>query len=119
MSNTSNPLLDAHCEVCRIGAPAVTDAEIEQQLPLIPEWRLIREQGVRKLMRCYATSDYQRSLALVNAVAALAEAEGHHPVMLVEYSRVTVWWWTHKIDDLHLNDFIMAAKCDRSFAQLA
>jgi len=118
MSDTSNPLLDAHCEVCRVGAPAVTDEEIEQQLPLIPAWQLIEEQGIRKLVRPYDTGDYRRSLALVNAVAALAESEGHHPVMLVEYARVTIWWWTHKIDDLHLNDFIIAAKCDRSFAQL-
>lgn len=119
MSDTSNPLLDCHCEACRIGAPPVTDEEIEQQLPLIPEWRLIEDQGVRKLMRRYDMGDYRRSLALVNAIAELAESEEHHPVMLVEYSRVTIWWWTHKIDDLHLNDFIMAAKCDRGFAQMA
>jgi len=105
--------------VCRIGAPSVTDETIEQQLPLIPEWQLIKEQGIRKLMRRYDTNDYRRSLALVKAVAALAESEGHHPVILVEYAQVTIWWWTHKIDDLHLNDFIMATKCDRSFAQLA
>jgi len=119
MSNAKNPLLDCHCEVCRIGAPPVTDVEIEQQLPLIPEWQLIEDQGIRKLMRLYGTGNYRRSLALVNAVAELAESEGHHPVMLVEYSRVTIWWWTHKINDLHLNDFIMAAKCDQSLAQLA
>ncbi|MCB2262889.1 MAG: 4a-hydroxytetrahydrobiopterin dehydratase [Candidatus Thiosymbion ectosymbiont of Robbea hypermnestra] len=119
MSDTKNSLLDAHCEVCRVGAPAVTDEEIEQQRPLVPEWRVIEDRGVRKLTRTYETTDYRHSLALVDAVGGLAESEGHHPVMLVEYARVTVWWWTHKIHDLHRNDFIMAAKCDRSFAELA
>ncbi|MED6332186.1 MAG: 4a-hydroxytetrahydrobiopterin dehydratase, partial [Pseudomonadota bacterium] len=26
--------------------------------------------------------------------------------------KVTVCWWTHKINGLHLNDYIMAAKTD-------
>ncbi|HHQ4613834.1 4a-hydroxytetrahydrobiopterin dehydratase [Aeromonas veronii] len=26
---------------------------------------------------------------------------------------VTVSWWTHKIDGLHRNDFIMAARTDQ------
>jgi 4a-hydroxytetrahydrobiopterin dehydratase len=47
----------------------------------------------------------------------LAEAEDHHPAIVTEWGRVTVTWWTHKIRGLHRNDFIMAAKTDRLYAE--
>ena len=50
---------------------------------------------------------------LDDAVGAMAEAEGHHPALLVEWGRVRVQWWTHRVRGLHLNDFIAAAKTDR------
>jgi 4a-hydroxytetrahydrobiopterin dehydratase len=31
---------------------------------------------------------------------------------VTEWGKVTVTWWTHKIDGLHRNDFIMAAKTE-------
>ena len=42
----------------------------------------------------------------------LAEEEDHHPAILLEWGRVEVTWWTHKIGGLHKNDFIAAAKTD-------
>jgi 4a-hydroxytetrahydrobiopterin dehydratase len=51
-------------------------------------------------------------LAFTNAVAELAEAEGHHPKLILEWGLVYVSWWTHKINGLHKNDFICAAKTD-------
>ncbi len=45
----------------------------------------------------------------------LAEEEGHHPIILIEWGQVTVTWWTHKIKGLHRNDFIMAAKTDELY----
>ncbi len=45
-------------------------------------------------------------------VAALAEIEDHHPLIILEWGKVTVKWWSHKINGLHKNDFICAAKTD-------
>ncbi|MBL8097578.1 MAG: 4a-hydroxytetrahydrobiopterin dehydratase [Anaerolineales bacterium] len=36
----------------------------------------------------------------------------HHPLIKLEWSRVTLQWWTHVIKGLHQNDFIMVAKTD-------
>lgn len=52
-------------------------------------------------------------LAFTNQVGQLAEEQGHHPAILLEYGKVTVRWWTHKINGLHRNDFIMAARTDQ------
>jgi 4a-hydroxytetrahydrobiopterin dehydratase len=45
-------------------------------------------------------------------VGEIAEEGGHHPLLVTEWGKVTVTWWTHKIDGLHRNDFIMAAKTE-------
>ena len=49
---------------------------------------------------------------MMNA-ATLAEQEDHHPLLQVEWGKLTVTWWTHRINGLHLNDFILAAKIDQ------
>jgi 4a-hydroxytetrahydrobiopterin dehydratase len=33
-------------------------------------------------------------------------------MLVTEWGRVEVRWWTHKINGLHRNDFILAAKTD-------
>jgi len=39
--------------------------------------------------------------------------KGHHPDIHLTWGKATVTLWTHKIDGLHDNDFILAAKIDR------
>ncbi len=107
-----NELTRKKCEACRVGAPLATQREIEEYLPLIPQWRLHEVDGIKRLSRTFNFADFEQALAFTNQVGALAEAEGHHPAILTEWGRVKVSWWTHKIKGLHVNDFIMAAKTD-------
>ena len=108
-------LTDMQCEACRRGAPTVTDEEIAELHPQIPEWQLLERDGVPRLERVFRFDGFAAALDFTNRVGALAEAEGHHPALLTEWGRVTVAWWTHKIRGLHRNDFIMAAKTDRLY----
>lgn len=105
-------LTSRKCEACRVGAPKVTQQEIEQYLPLIPNWTIINVEGVDQLQREFTFPDFLTAVSFTNKVAELAEQEGHHPAILTEWGNVTVTWWTHKIHGLHLNDFIAAAKTD-------
>jgi 4a-hydroxytetrahydrobiopterin dehydratase len=105
-------LTSEKCVPCRGGVPPVSEAEIEELKPQIPDWALVKREGIRRLERVFHFPDFVQALAFTNRVGALAEAEGHHPALLTEWGRVTVTWWTHKIRDLHRNDFIMAAKTD-------
>lgn len=106
-----------HCEPCRKGAPKVPDARADELLRQLPEWHITEPEGVRTLERVFAFPDFARALAFTVRVGAIAEAEGHHPALLTEWGRVTVRWWTHKIDGLHENDFIMAARTDEAFRE--
>ena len=106
-------LQESTCTACRADAPRVTDEEIAELKPQIPDWQIIERDGIRRLERVFRLKDFAQALAFTNKVGAIAEAEGHHPAVLTQWGSVTVTWWTHKIRGLHRNDFIMAAKTDR------
>ncbi|MDA0263693.1 MAG: 4a-hydroxytetrahydrobiopterin dehydratase [Chloroflexi bacterium] len=100
------------CEACRRDSPSVTEEEVAQLKPEVPEWDLIYENGIPKLDRVFKFKDFQRALDFTNQLGALAEDQGHHPRLITEWGRVQVTWWTHKIRNLHRNDFVMASKTD-------
>ncbi|HEV2109477.1 MAG TPA: 4a-hydroxytetrahydrobiopterin dehydratase [Thermomicrobiales bacterium] len=108
-------LASRHCEACRPGAPAVPEDEIPRLLEEIPEWELFEREGGPRLRRTFTFPDFASALAFTNGVGNLAEAEDHHPTLLLRWGKVTVTWWTHAIRGLHQNDFIMAAKTDRLY----
>ena len=105
-------LSEQRCVACNRDAPTVTDAEIADLHPQIPDWELVELDGVMQLRRVFPCRDFAESLAFTNAIGELAEEEGHHPALLTEWGRTTVAWWTHKLKGLHRNDFIMAAKTE-------
>lgn len=115
---TMTILRDERCVPCTGGIPPLSEQAIQSYLPEVPSWNRLDEQGVAKIRRTYRFSEYLKALTFVQQVGMLAENEGHHPVMLVEWGSVTVTWWTHKIKGLHRNDFIMAAKTDQLFMQI-
>ena len=100
------------CVACRGGEPLLTDAEIADLHPQVPEWQVKEIKGIKQLKRVFKLKNFVEALALTNKIGAIAEEEGHHPLIVTEYGKVTVSWWTHKIKGLHRNDFIMAAKTD-------
>jgi 4a-hydroxytetrahydrobiopterin dehydratase len=112
-------LTEQRCVACRKDAPRVTDAEIAELQPQVSDWELVDDDGIRKLTRAFSFGDFAEALAFTNKVGEIAEEEGHHPALLTEWGRTRVTWWTHKIDGLHRNDFIMAAKTDELFRSAA
>ncbi|WP_417531226.1 4a-hydroxytetrahydrobiopterin dehydratase [Marinobacter lipolyticus] len=103
------------CEACRADAPRATEEEKQSLQREVPEWQLIELDGEEQLKRVFKFSNFAKALAFTNTIGELAEAEGHHPAILLEWGKVTVRWWTHKIGGLHKNDFIMAARTDAAF----
>ncbi len=108
-------LTELRCEACRPGSPQVTEAEIKELTPQIPDWEIVEVKGVPRLRRTFKLDGWMPAVRLTNAIAALANEEDHHPSILLEWGKVTVSWWTHAIKGLHRNDFIMAAKTDQAF----
>lgn len=111
MNDKSQCLIDKKCVPCEGGVPVLTDSEEDRFAPMVPEWALNRE-GVHRITRRYEFKDFVEAMAFINKVADVAEDEGHHPNIAVSWNRVDLELFTHAIDGLSENDFIVAAKID-------
>ena len=105
-------LAEEFCEACQPNSPHVTDEERDDLMPEIPEWEEVELAGVPRLRRTFRFDGWLPAVDFTNRVAALADEQGHHPMIRLEWGKVVVSWWTHAIKGLHRNDFIMAARTD-------
>ncbi|NIO84347.1 MAG: 4a-hydroxytetrahydrobiopterin dehydratase, partial [Candidatus Aminicenantes bacterium] len=64
-------LKDRECEACRVGAPLVTEEEIAELLPEIPEWEIIEEDGIKKLTRSFKFNNFSGALSFTVKVGEL------------------------------------------------
>jgi 4a-hydroxytetrahydrobiopterin dehydratase len=116
--NAMEHLHDKTCIPCRGDEPPFTRDQIEDMRPQVPDWDVLEIKDVPRLQREFKFKDFAQALTFTQKVGELAEEQGHHPVIRTEWGKVTVSWWTHKIKGLHQNDFIMAAKTDKLYANL-
>jgi 4a-hydroxytetrahydrobiopterin dehydratase len=99
------------CVPCEGGVSPLTPGEVAEYMRHINEsWKIT---GNNIISREFLFVNYRHTMDFVNSVANLAEKEGHHPVMHVYYSRLIVELWTHAINGLSENDFILASKIDK------
>lgn len=104
------------CVACRRDSVKVTEEELTELYQVIPDWHLVDEEGVMRLARTFRFHDFAEALDFGVKIGEISEDAGHHPCLTVEWGRINVEWWTHKIKGLHRNDFIMAAKTDEIFS---
>jgi 4a-hydroxytetrahydrobiopterin dehydratase len=107
----SSELAGKICTPCRGGIPPMTSDEAKLYLQQTPDWTLL--SGGTRIERTFKFANFKEALEFVDRIGALAEAEGHHPDIRFGWGYCTVELYTHKINGLHENDFIMAAKIDQ------
>jgi len=112
VSKDRKQLAALKCVPCRGGVPPLADSRIKEMLPAVPGWTRIKDEGIDKMQKEFKFKDFKASMAFVNQVADIAEEQGHHPNILIDWNKVTLTLWTHAIKGLFDNDFIMAAKID-------
>jgi len=101
------------CVPCHSASPKLTTVEISKLIEKVPEYTLIEENGIERISKEYHFKDFKEALAFTNRLAEICEEENHHPQIILEWAKVTVTWWTHAIEGLHTNDFIMALTTDK------
>lgn len=104
-------LTDKTCKPCEGGVPPMTIDEITVNLPKLEQWQLTDDN--KSIRKSFAFKNFYRTMAFVNAVAWVANAENHHPDLEVGYNYCHVTFTTHAIEGLSENDFICAAKIDQ------
>lgn len=116
MPSKTTPLADEHCVAVTKASKRIVDVARADLLKQIPEWQIRVHDGIERLERQFRFADFAEALAFTNRVGRIADEQDHHPAILTEWGRVTVGWWTHVVAGLHRNDFIMAVKTDRPYA---
>lgn len=106
-------LLEKTCIDYPRGTPALSS---DQQIELAreaPEWTVVSGERIR---REFKFKKYLDGVSWVLQVAAIAEQENHHPEIKILYRKVIIETWTHTVNGLSENDYILAAKVDASYA---
>ena len=98
------------CIPCQGGIPPLKSKEISKLLIQLENgWEVYKNKEIRKK---YLFNKYADAIIFSNKIADLAEEEDHHPLIHINYKEVVIILFTHKINGLHENDFILASKCD-------
>jgi 4a-hydroxytetrahydrobiopterin dehydratase len=104
-------LRDLSCRTFPPGTPPLDAAQAAELFArLAPGWRIAEDGG--SIRRAFGFDDFYETMAFVNAVAWIANAEDHHPDLEVGYNYCRMSFSTHSVGGLSENDFICAAKVD-------
>lgn len=107
-------------------AQRLASADAADLLAALPGWRIADEAAGGRLCKEFRFADYATTIRFVVAIAAIAEAEDHHPDLAVGYGRVGVSFTTHDCGGLSQRDFrcaggvdALTSSGDNAFAQEA
>jgi 4a-hydroxytetrahydrobiopterin dehydratase len=112
MSKDEQELSKLQCVPCRGDVPPLQNEKIDTLLAKVSNWKLM-EDPVDKIQKTIKFKDFEEAMEFVNKVAFVAEEQGHHPDIFIHWNEVTLTLYTHAIDGLFDNDFIMASKIDK------
>jgi 4a-hydroxytetrahydrobiopterin dehydratase len=75
-------------------------------------WQVEEADGHGQLGKTFRFGNFVEAVEFVKRITPVAEAEGHHPDLLVGWGRVRVTLWTHTAGGLTEKDYTLAAKID-------
>ena len=93
---------------CEGGTQPLDRDRIGTLLAQVPGWEA-SDDG-KRISRRFEFKGFYKTMAFINAMAWVANQEGHHPDFEAGYNFCLVNFTTHAIDGLSENDFICAAK---------
>ena len=96
---------------------ALTEQQLEVKLKeMAPEWKTGKnERDVLFIERIHHASKYMEGIEFVRKVAEMAEANNHHPDIIINYKRISIRYWTHTASGVTLADVQMAQKINLLF----
>jgi thiol peroxidase len=101
--------LPAHCQPCEGGVPALPKEKIERLLAQHRGWELLEDKRIEKTLKF---KDFVEAKYFFDLIAVIAEEQGHHPGLRLNYNKLKITLTTHAAQGLTDNDFIMARIID-------
>ncbi len=103
-------LPEEHCTPCETSDGKLAPEDVAKFLETVPSWAIIETGKAISLELEFP--NFETALAFVNRIGRLAEDEGHHPDISFGWGYVMIVLYTHSVDGLTRNDFILASKID-------
>jgi 4a-hydroxytetrahydrobiopterin dehydratase len=107
-------LADKHCTTCTPDTPINSPEQVRERLADLPGWEPGERGGHALITRTFKFKGFMPGVDLVNRIAAIAEAEKHHPDLHLSYGTLVVELTTHAAGGVTENDLILAAKTDEA-----
>ena len=104
-------LTQKKCASCEGFTTALDLDTATRLLAETPEWSL--NTAATTLIRRFEFKGFSKVMLFVNALAWIANQEGHHPDVNFGYNYCEVSYTTHALNGLSENDFICAAKINQ------
>lgn len=102
--------MNKHCLPCSGSTEKLKREQQEALLKFLhPGWLVVDQHHLEKT---FNFANFRDALIFTNKIGEIAEEEGHHPDINLGYGKVTVTIWTHKINGLSENDFILSSRID-------
>ena len=98
------------CKACEGNMPKLTTKQSNTLLKQLKYWKIKN----KRIHRQFKFKNFIEAMKFINKVAIIAEKEQHHPDIIIHYNKVNIEIWTHSINGLSENDFILAAKIDKA-----
>ena len=106
------------CEACSPEAVVAPKESIDAFISSSSGWDIKRDDDYRYIERIYTFKNFQSAFDFAALVTKIAETNGHHPRLVIEFGRASISWWSHKIRDIHELDLSIASKCDEAYVSL-
>lgn len=75
----------------------------------IPDgWQIQKQGEVERLVQEYKFKNFIGAMHFSNEIAELAELHNHHPMIITEWGKVTLHWWTHTAKGISALDIKLA-----------
>ena len=104
-------LKNLKCEPCSGKTPKLEPKEISHYLSQLDGWSVNDEQEM--IFKKFKFKNFKKALEFTNLVGNIAEGEGHHPDISFGWGYARIEIYTHAINGLVENDFILASKIDQ------
>ena len=106
-----NNLLNKKCVPCEVGGASLPIEKINSYHALVSSWQVVNDDiKPMRLEHEFNFKNFMEAMNFVNKVSVLSESEGHHPDIYIFYNKVKLTLYTHAVQGLSENDFILASK---------
>jgi len=89
----------------------LSEDQVQQRLQTQTEWSEMNGA----IQRTFQFKDFNAAMAFVNKIAEIAEADQHHPDILIRFNKVTLTLSTHDAGGITEKDFALAEKADAAY----